>query len=157
MGGKLMSRFNTLYHGSTKDVAELLEGGGNLGPMEVNTVLCNIMRKLIAIEAQIDTLAIIQRAAVWIVKARPTGEEWDQHDEDFDVEGDYTFTATSEGDALNQFHNTVPVKVLEDFEFEAIRKPAAEAICPDCKTGFYKDAIGTVCEACHRGIIQEET
>jgi hypothetical protein len=155
-----MSRFNTLYHGSTKDVAEILENGANLSPMEVNTVLCNIMRKLIAIEAQVSTMDIIQRTRLYVVTARAVVEEWDLHDLDDGVAGNYRFTATGEGDALDQFHSTVPVKVLEDFEFEAApiqTMATAQAICPDCKTGFFRDAIGTVCEACHRGIIQEET
>ena len=38
------------------------------------------------------------------------------HELDERVEGEYPIIATSEDDALDQFHSTVPIKVLEDFE-----------------------------------------
>jgi hypothetical protein len=45
------------------------------------------------------------------------------HDLDKDAEGDYVFTAISEEDALDQFHFTVPIKVLEDFRISAVVIP----------------------------------
>jgi hypothetical protein len=37
---------------------------------------------------------------------------------------------------------------------DIIRKSDADAICRDCMTKYFKDAIGTVCECCHRGIVE---
>lgn len=41
------------------------------------------------------------------------------HELDEHIEGEYPFCAINEEDALDQFHLTVPVKVLEDFAITA--------------------------------------
>ena len=41
------------------------------------------------------------------------------HDSDKDVPGVYFSIANSVDDALDAFHSTVPIKVLDDFEIDA--------------------------------------
>ncbi len=116
-----MKNFNLLYHGSAKDVSALLETGVEISDREGHALLCNIMRKLETLEAKLATPEPVRRAYKVIVqKVIAFGR---LHDLDRDAEGDYVYTAISEEDALDQFHFTVPIKVLEDFEISAVVIP----------------------------------
>jgi hypothetical protein len=46
-------------------------------------------------------------------------EELDGDDTDTNPKGTYTYEARDEEDALDQFHETVPVSCLDDFDIEA--------------------------------------
>ncbi|MCK5089493.1 MAG: hypothetical protein KAQ88_05885 [Hyphomicrobiaceae bacterium] len=116
-----MKNFNLLYHGNAEDVSALLETGVEMTPAELGALLCNVMRKIALLEAKAATPVPVRRAYKVIVqKVVAFGRV---HDLDRDAEGDYTFTAINEEDALDQFHLTVPIKVLEDFEISAVVIP----------------------------------
>jgi len=108
-----MKHFNLMYHGSAEDVAAQLETGVELMPPELGALLCNIMRKIAKLEEPKPA------SQIWRVTVEKAVAFGNVHDLDKDVEGDYPFIATSEEDALDQFHNTVPIKVLDDFEISA--------------------------------------
>lgn len=55
----MSSRFNTLYHGSSKDLAGLLEHATTLTKDELGALLCNMLRKIIALEAQMATIHLV--------------------------------------------------------------------------------------------------
>ncbi len=108
-----MKNFNLMYHGSSKDVAAALEAGVELTSAETGALLCNIMRKIAKLEEPAPASKIYKVSVVQVVAFGHV------HDLDKDVEGDYPFIATSEEDALDQFHSTIPIKVLEDFDIIA--------------------------------------
>ena len=86
-----------------------------------------------------------QASQVYTVKAEKQIAFGHLHELDHEVEGEYHFSATSRGNALDQFHDTVPVKVLDDFEFTAYN-----GLCGDC--GAAGDP-GASCRKCGRGVI----
>ena len=105
-----MKNFNLMYHGSAEDVSAALEAGVELTSAETGALLCNIMRKIAKLEEPAPASKIYK---VSVEKVVAFGNV---HDLDEDVEGDYPFIATSEEDALDQFHSTIPIKMLEDFD-----------------------------------------
>lgn len=105
-----MKNFNLMYHGSAEDVSAALEAGVELTSAETGALFCNIMRKIAKLEEPALASKIYKVSAVKIVAFGNV------HELDEDVEGDYPFIDTNEEGALNQFHLTVPIKVLEDFE-----------------------------------------
>ena len=52
----------------------------------------------------------------WKIAAIPT--KFNIHERDTDVAGVYFFTAESKDEALDKFHKSVPIKVLDDFEID---------------------------------------
>jgi hypothetical protein len=117
----MSSNFNLFYHGSASDISDALEAGADLDQYEAKALFCNIMRKLVLLEEKAATPAPVRRAYKVIVsKVVAFGR---LHELDEDAEGDYVYAAISEEDALDQFHFTVPIKVLEDFEISAVVIP----------------------------------
>ena len=64
----------------------------------------------------------------------------------------YFYTARSEEEALDIFHRTVPIKMLEDFEID-VEVDELGPRCHDCGTQYQPEAIGEVCSSCHRGMV----
>jgi hypothetical protein len=112
-----MNNFNKLYHGSMRDVNELLESGVEFEPRELGALLCNITRRLATVEER--TTAPAKARVMYRVTVRKLIAFGRVHELDERVEGEYPLCAISEDDALDQFHNTVPIKVLDDFEITA--------------------------------------
>lgn len=77
------------------------------------------------------------------------------HGLDIEVAGSYWFTCNTEQMALDHFHATVPIKMLEDFEIEVLEEP--EFRCPDCGTEAIEEAEGQTCGTCRRGVIAAMT
>ena len=111
-----MKHFNLMYHGSAEDVAAQLETGVELTPPELGALLCNIMRKISQLEAKAATpVPARKRYKVTATKMVAFGR---LHELDEDVPGNYFYDAINSEDALDQFHLSVPIKVLEDFEID---------------------------------------
>lgn len=145
----MSSNFNLFYHGSASDISDALEHGADLDQYEAKALLCNIVRRIAKLEEQPATPAPVHRVyKVAVEKVIAFGR---LHDLDKDVEDSYMISASSEEDALDQFHNTVPIKMLEDFEISAALYQQPR--CPDCGTESIEEAIGQVCGSCHRGVI----
>lgn len=53
---------------------------------------------------------------LFIVRVYPLVDYADRHYYDKEIDGDYYVNAESREEALDFFHNNVPVKVLDDFE-----------------------------------------
>ena len=112
----MSSNFNLFYHGSASDISDALEHGANLDQFEAKALLCNIMRKLMLLEAKAATpVPVRKRYKVAAIKMVTFGGV---HELDESVEGCYFYDAINEEDALDQFHLSVPIKVLEDFEID---------------------------------------
>lgn len=113
-----MSRFNTLLHGSAADAANIL--GGDNPPdthADLRAALTNALDRIGRLEDRVRPPAKVRHPyKVTVQKMIAFGRvhELDEH-----IEGEYPFCAIDEEDALDQFHLTVPVKVLEDFEITA--------------------------------------
>ncbi len=152
-----MSRLNELLHGEASVAADLLSG--DVTPardeilLELRAALTNALHRISLLEDK-ATIPVpvreIYRITVEVAAPEPFESER-LHDLDVDVAGRYRITAISEDDALDQFHSTVPIKVLDDFEIsvELDKQPR----CPDCGTECIEEAIGQVCDSCHRGVI----
>lgn len=142
-----MSRFNTLLHGSAAEAAAIL--GGEVTPardeilLELRAALTNALNRIDRLEDKAAYPKLVRE--VYTVKAVKLIAFGHLHELDEEVEGEYTFAAISHDDALDQFHRTVPVKMLEDFEFTAY-----SGRCGDC--GSAGDP-GTACRKCGRGMI----
>ncbi|MCK4515187.1 MAG: hypothetical protein KAU31_08015 [Spirochaetaceae bacterium] len=112
----MSSNFNLFYHGSASDISDALEHGANLDQYEAKALLCNIVRRIARIEEKLETPAPVRkRYKVAAVKLVAFGRV---HELDEGVEGCYFYNAIDEEDALDQFHSSVPIKVLEDFEID---------------------------------------
>ena len=105
-----MKNFNLMYHGSASDISDALEAGVELTPVERSALLCNIVRKIAKLEEPKPA------SKIYTVTAEKVVAFGNVHALDEDVEGDYPFIAISEEDALDQFHSTIPIKMLEDFD-----------------------------------------
>lgn len=142
-----MSRFNTLLHGSAADAAAIL--GGEVTPardeilLELRAALTNALNRIDRLEER--NAPPVKARETYTVKAEKLIAFGHLHELDEEVEGEYTFCAISHDDALDQFHRTVPVKVLDDFEFTAY-----SGRCGDC--GAAGDP-GAACRKCGRGMI----
>jgi len=111
-----MKNFNLMYHGSARDVSDALEAGVELEPTERSALLCNIMRRLAVLEEKAATpVPVRKRYKVTATKMVAFGRV---HELDEDVPGNYFYDAINSEDALDQFHLSVPIKVLEDFEID---------------------------------------
>jgi len=114
----MTSNFNLFYHGSASDISGALEGGTNLDHYEARALFCNIVRRIARIEEQLAAPApapVRKRYKVAAVKMVAFGRV---HQLDESVEGCYFYDAIDEEDALDQFHSSVPIKVLEDFDID---------------------------------------
>lgn len=120
-----MSRFNELLHGEAATAAELLSG--EVTPardeilLELRAALTNALNRIDRLEAKAIRLAPASKIYKVIVQKMVAFGR--VHELDEDVEGTYPYTAISEDDALDQFHSTVPIKMLEDFEITAVEIP----------------------------------
>jgi hypothetical protein len=113
----MSSNFNLFYHGSASDISDALEAGADLDQYEAKALFCNIIRKIAKLEEKAATPAPVRRIyKVIVAKVVAFGH---LHGLDRDAEGDYSFCAINEEDALDQFHLTVPIKMLEDFDITA--------------------------------------
>ena len=115
-----MSRFNELLHGEASSAADLLSG--EVTPardeilLELRAALTNALRRIDRLEAKTATPAPVRyRYKVAAIKVVAFGRV---HELDESVEGCYFYDAINEEDALDQFHDTIPIKVLEDFEID---------------------------------------
>ncbi len=111
-----MSRFNELLHGSASHAAELLGDGRPVANREeeLRLALCNALNRISRLEDRTQPPAKLRfpyKVTVQKMIAFGHVHELDEH-----IEGEYPFCALDEEDALDQFHSTVPVKVLEDFD-----------------------------------------
>jgi hypothetical protein len=112
----MSSNFNLFYHGSASDISDALEHGADLDQYEAKALLCNIVRRIAILEEKARWPAPERkRYKVAAIKMVAFGRV---HELDESVEGCYFYDAINEEDALDQFHLDVPIKVLEDFEFD---------------------------------------
>jgi hypothetical protein len=114
-----MSRFNELLHGSASHAAELLGDGRPVANREeeLRLALCNALNRVSRLEDRTRPPAKVRGPyRVTVQKMIAFGRV---HKLDENIEGEYPFCAIDEDDALDQFHLTVPVKVLEDFAITA--------------------------------------
>jgi hypothetical protein len=112
----MSSNFNLFYHGSASDISDALEAGADLDQYEAKALLCNIVRRIAMLEEKAGWPAPVRkRYKVAAIKMVAFGRV---HKLDESVEGCYFYDAINEEDALDQFHLDVPIKVLEDFEFD---------------------------------------
>jgi len=113
-----MSRLNALLHGEAQTAAELLSG--DVTPardeilLELRAALTNALNRIALLEAK--AAMPTPASKIYKVTVEKVVAFGNVHDLDRDVEGDYPFIATSEEDALDQFHDTIPIKMLEDFD-----------------------------------------
>ena len=113
----MSSNFNLFYHGSASDISDALEHGANLDQYEAKALLCNIVRRIAKLEDRTRPPAKARHPyKVTVQRMIAFGRV---HELDENIEGEYPFCAIDEEDALDQFHLTVPVKVLEDFAITA--------------------------------------
>ena len=154
----MSSNLNTLLHGSAAEAAEIL--GGDYPPDDVGAIqsiraaLTNALNRIDTLEKKLAVPAPIRRC--YVVKTEEVGGGV-TNELDNDVVGSYRFTTISEEAALDEFHSTVPIKVLDDFEISVRARPAIGpgAWCPDCAEEYSSRDIGQTCGTCHRGMICE--
>jgi hypothetical protein len=115
----MSSNFNLFYHGSASDISDALEAGANLDQYEAKALLCNIVRRIAKLEEPAPAVpsSLKRPYMVTVSKVVAFGRV---HDLDRDVEGDYPFCGTDEEDILDQFHLSIPIKMLEDFEISVV-------------------------------------
>ena len=114
-----MSRFNELLHGEASSAADLLSG--EVTPardeilLELRAALTNALRRIDRLETKTATPLPVRRYKIAAIKMVAFGRV---HELDESVEGCYFYDAINEEAALDQFHLSVPIKVLEDFEID---------------------------------------
>ena len=116
-----MSDFNTLLHGSAAEAAAVLSGdrppeGAGAIP-SLRAALTNALNRIDRLEERLKVPAPVRKT--YIVTVKPVDDTWadcDLHELDQDVAGVYRFNGIDEEDALDQFHGSIPIKVLDDFE-----------------------------------------
>lgn len=116
-----MSRLNELLHGQAATAAALLSG--DVTPsrdeilLELRAGLTNALNRIDRLEAR--NAPPVKARVMYRITVRKLVAFGRVHELDERVEGDYPICAIDEDDALDQFHSTVPIKVLEDFEITA--------------------------------------
>jgi len=114
----MSSDFNTLLHGGAAEAAAILSGDnppdGLDATQSLRAALTNALTRIDRLERRLEVPAPVMRT--YCVTARPLVQTEDLNDLDFEVEGDYEFNAIDREAALDLFHGTVPIKVLDDFD-----------------------------------------